>query len=294
MHFELLNFGRFRRRLVWANLLMAGSAAGWVVVTMSAMALPLDWALVALAFLLALAFYTRDRLDEKERQTDLRTVPRRTAWIYRHGARLKWLVWGSFLGAVILVAMRPAALLPLLAGLGFASSYTLRWLPWRGRRLGWKHLPGLKMPFVAALWTLTTVITPAAVYGRVWSPGQAGAADTWLLAGAVCLLIMVQILLNDLRDIEGDRLNGTLSWPVICGEITARRLGYALSLLSVPLAMPIAPAPFLLTAGYTIFLTRRYQRRNDSQWRAWIEAQGLVAALATLFALLFHNLVGVS
>jgi len=261
------------RWLLWTNILIAASAAGWVVVTTVTLVLPVDWALIGLAFSLALAFYTRDRLDDRERHTDLLTMPERTLWVQRHAVALKRVVWGGFLGAVVLTAMRPAALPPILAGLGFALSYTVRWLPWRGRRLGWKHLPGLKMPFVAILWVLITVITPAAVYGQVWQ------AATWLLAGAVGALIMVQILLNDLRDVAGDRLSGTLSLPALVGEPAARRIGYALTLAAALLVLFSAPASLLLVALYSAFLVWRYRREHDTRWRGWIEAQGLVAAL---------------
>lgn len=264
------------RWLLWTNLLMAGSAAGWVVVTAHVLFLPLDGVLVALAFVLALAFYTRDRLDEGEHYSDLVTMPQRTAWVQRHAVALRGVVWSGFLSATGLLIMRPAALLPILTGLGFALSYTVRWLPWRGRRVAWKHLPGMKMPFVAALWTLLAVITPATVYGRGWHH------DTWLLGTAVCALIMVQILTNDLRDVEGDRSSGTVSLPVLLGEPSTRRVGYVLAAAAVLLALPLSPLLFLLTALYSAFLLWRYRRESDTRWRAWIEAQGLVAALLTL------------
>lgn len=264
------------RWLLWTSLLMAGSAAGWVIVTSRALALPVDGELIALAFVLALAFYTRDRLDEEEHRSDLITMPGRTAWVRRHAVALKGVVWGGFISAVILLVMRPAALPPILAGLGFALSYTVRWLPWQGRRVGWKHLPGMKVPFVASLWTLLTVITPAAAHGKVWQ------CDTWLLAAAVCALIMVQILLNDLRDAEGDRASGTISLPVLLGDPATRRVGYALAVAGALLALPISPLPFLLTAFYSALLNWRYRRESDARWRWWIEMQGLVAALMAL------------
>ncbi len=264
------------RQLLWTNILIAGSAAGWVLVTLRGLALPFDWALAALAFTLTLGFYTRDRLDEQERQTDRRTMPERTAWVERHQLALQWVTRGSFFCATGLIALRPATLLPLLAGLGFALSYTLRWFPWQGRAVGWKHLPGMKMPFVAILWTLTTVITPARVYRRLWQ------SETWLLAGAVCALVMIQILLNDLRDEEGDRAERTLSLPALVGPKAARGVGYGLAIVTALLALPLFSLPIALTALYSAFLLQRYRPAEDTRWRGWIEGQGVAAAIMSL------------
>jgi 4-hydroxybenzoate polyprenyltransferase len=140
------------------------------------------------------------------------------------------------------------------------------------------------MPFVAILWILITVITPAAVYARVWR------TDTWLLAAAVCALIMVQILLNDLRDVAGDRLSGTFSLPALVGEKAARRVGYGLTLVAAVLALFFVPAPLFLAALYSAFLVWRYRRNDDAQWRIWIEAQGLIAALVSLPGLFSQKL----
>ena len=119
------------RWILWTNCLIAASAAGWVMVTIKALALPIDWALISLAFLLAFAFYTRDRIDPNEQPVDQRTMPERTVWVRRHMRRLQGAIWISFTGAVFLIVTRPLAAIPLLAGLGFALTYTVRWLPWR-------------------------------------------------------------------------------------------------------------------------------------------------------------------
>ena len=266
------------RLLIWSNALMAASASGWVIVTLDTLDLPLDWPLISLAFLLTLAFYTRDRLDRHELAHDQQTIPQRTAWVIRHRAGLGMLVQLSFGGAILMLALRPAAILPLLTGLGFALSYTIRWLPWRGHRLGWKHLPGMKMPFVALLWTLTTVITPAAVTMRLWQ------GDSWRLATGTCLLIMVQILLNDLRDVAGDRASGTYSWPVLVGESKARLLGYLMAFIAGGVMWSLNRWPFGITAGYSIYLLHRYRREEDQAWRPWIEGQGCVAAVIALIS----------
>jgi hypothetical protein len=263
----------FLDRLLWSNVIIAASAAGWVLITLMALRLPFDALLVALAFALTLAFYTRDRLDQREQRADRLSMPARTGWVRQHTTALKAVMWSAFAAAIGLVILRPGVLPPLLAGLGFALSYTVRWLPWRGERRGWKHLPGVKMPFVALLWVVTVVFAPAAQTGHLWQ------LETWRLAGAVWLLVMAQILLNDLRDVAADSAGGTASLPVLVGVRPARWIGGGLALLSLPLAGGIAWPVFPLTALYTVSLLWGYNPRHDAAWRFWIEAQGLVAGV---------------
>ena len=254
---------------------MAGSAAGWVIVTCLLLELPLDWLLVVLAFVLAIAFYTRDRLDGNEQNADLTAMPGRTRWVQSHTPHLRRLVWFNFALAIMLLMMRPTAWPPILAGLGFALTYTVRWLPWRGKRVAWKHLPGMKMPFVAILWTILTVITPITVYGNLWQ------VRSWQIVISICLLIMIQILINDLRDLKVDKLYGTLSLPVLVGDGAARRIGYLLAGLAA-LCAPIS-SMLPLIALYSAFLLWRYRHQMDEKWRFWIEIQGIVAGLSVGF-----------
>ncbi len=255
---------------------MAGSAAGWVIVTARTLLLPLDPILIGLAFVLAVAFYTRDRLGPKERAADWQSMPQRTAWMERHEKTLQRIVQFGFALGVALLVLRPAALPPIVAGVGFALSYTVRWLPWRGQRVGWKHLPVMKMPFVAILWTLLTVFAPAA------ASGVASQRETWLLAAAVCALIMVQILVNDLRDTEGDRVSGTVSLPVLIGPTRAKGVGYALAGVAALIGLTVASLALMGTALYSAFLLWGYRREADARWRPWIEIQGIVAGLLAL------------
>jgi 4-hydroxybenzoate polyprenyltransferase len=264
------------RWLLWGNVLMAGSAAGWAITAQRESGSVVDRVLVLLAFALAVVFYTRDRLDAREQATDLMNAPTRTVWVRLEQGRLK--LWTGFWAGVALlcVAMRPAAIAPLLAGLGFALTYTVRWIPWRGARLAWKQLPALKMPYVALLWTILTVATPAVVQDTLKHPA------TWRTGAVVFLLVMGQILVNDLRDAAGDARSGTYSLPVAMGERGARAAGLALTGAALPIAFISGSAALGVTALYTAILLTGYRRARDGSWRLLIELQGAVAGALSL------------
>ncbi|MFQ5578248.1 MAG: hypothetical protein ACE5G8_14805, partial [Anaerolineae bacterium] len=79
-----------------------------------------------------------------------------------------------------------------------------------------------------------------------------------------------------------DRAGGTLSLPVLAGEAQARRVGYVLSLAGRGLGLGLKSVSIAFAALYTLGLVGGYRRRHDARWRGWIEAQGIVAALATV------------
>ncbi len=259
--------------LIWGNLLMAASAAGWVVVVCRGGGIPADGVLALLTFALAIAFYTRDRLDANSHPTDLLTLPDRTRWMRRHHRALRLWMWLGAIVGVGCLLLRPMAVIPILAGLGFALTYTLRWIPWQGQRRAWRQLPGMKMPSVALLWTLLVVGCPVAVYPALRTPTMAG------VAFAIFLLIMVQILVNDLRDIKGDAADGTYSLPVLLGNTKARLVGIALALLAFSSTLPLGRPALPLTAVYALVLVLGYRRRHESYWRPWVEGVGILPLL---------------
>ncbi|WP_329569067.1 UbiA family prenyltransferase [Kitasatospora sp. NBC_01266] len=258
--------------LVWSNLLMAGSAAGWVLCTASVVGLPVDPAVVALAFVLTAVFYLRDRMAPAEQSADRFTMPERTGWLVRHAAALRRL--GRVLGtlAAVAVLLRPASLPWLLGGLGLSVSYTVKWIPRGGGRIAWKQLPAAKEVLVAALWTNLTVFVPVAVAHGSWD------RRVVLTASALWCLIATQILVNDLRDVDEDRRRGTRSLPVLVGTRAARLVGcllcgtagFSAYLLDSPALIVVSLATLVTAVGY--------RREHDPRWRPWIESQGVIAA----------------
>lgn len=255
---------------------MALSAVGWVVLTWNHLELLPDPIIALLAFALAIVFYTRDRLDPQEVITDQQTFPDRADWVQQN--RIPLTIWVVIAAGAALygIAVRPSTWVPLLAGVGFALTYTVRWIPWRGQRWAWKQVPGLKTPYVALLWTILTVFAPVAGYGR-WGDWR-----LWQVAGAVFLLILCQILLNDLRDVDGDSNNKVFSLPVLLGDYQARSVGMALLGLSGIPGFVLSHPTFPITALYTAILLMGYRRRIDSVWRPFIELQGVVAGVLSL------------
>jgi 1,4-dihydroxy-2-naphthoate octaprenyltransferase len=93
---------------------------------------------------------------------------------------------------------------------------------------------------------------------------------------------MIQILLNDLRDQTGDRTGGTLSLPVLIGDLAARCFGAGLALSVLIFAWLLTSPALIGIAVYSLVLLWRYRRSQDAYWRALIEGQGVLAACLTV------------
>ncbi|MCZ7573911.1 MAG: UbiA family prenyltransferase [Ardenticatenaceae bacterium] len=229
----------------------------------------------ALVFALALLFYNRDRLADSSEPDDQLNMAERAQWVVAHRRALRLLVGAAAAASALLLAQRPAALAPILAGLGFALAYSARRLP--GGRAP-KQLPGLKTPYVAALWTLLIVGVPLAGAGRPWD------RQALLGASAIFALVAAQVTVNDIRDLEGDRLVGTRTLAVLWGERGARLAAILCALLAAAAALALRSRGLVLAAAYTTAYAAAYRRPADSAFRWLIEGAGIATWLTAVAA----------
>jgi 4-hydroxybenzoate polyprenyltransferase len=242
----------FKSILVSIYLLELVGACGITALGSVACAiLGIDWSRSApLWFAGYLLVYNADRLylDPADRLN----TPLRTSW----AARLRgWRIFLVSLSAGIvtiwpMLTGRFWLLFPLALVFGILCFYS-RPIPSAGFRL--KDLPFLKS-LLAPI-----VIATALVLWPVWESGDDLREKVWLVFFWIFLILTINALVCDYRDIDGDELAGTLTIPVLLGQRRARRLLMALAaglvlmsiwLCQVGLAGPVMPV--LLTLGPTI------------------------------------------
>ncbi|MDT0265817.1 UbiA family prenyltransferase [Streptomyces sp. DSM 44915] len=257
--------------LAWTNVLFGATGAACAWVTSTALGHPGDPVLAAFAFFLVAAVYTRDRLQSAGDGTS-----RRSAWTARHARSLR-----GWTAACVLV-LPPLAVLRPWCAVALATAGTLGWcyatplVPWRGPRRAPRDLPGLKLPYVVAVWAVVTVLLPAAQHGRLQD------SRTWCLALSLALIMSVTALLNDVRDVDDDRHQGAMTLPVLLGERGTRVTAYALAAGGVGVGQLVLPLPTLVWALYNVTLLARYRPRPGVHPRPWVDVQGLVPLTAVL------------
>ena len=215
--------------------------------------LQIDWSRSApLWFAGYLFVYNADRLylDPADRLN----TPLRSSW----GARLRGcrvvLVWFSagILGIWPLVTGRFWLLFPLAVAFGILCFYS-RPIPGAGFRL--KDLPYLKSLLAPAVIAIVLVPWPAL------ESGNGLQQKVWLVFFWIFLILTINALVFDYRDIAGDRLTGTKTIPVLLGHRRTRGLlmllAVALIVISIALcwfrlAGPLVP--IVLTFGSAVLL----------------------------------------
>jgi 4-hydroxybenzoate polyprenyltransferase len=209
--------------------------------------LQIDWGRSApLWFAGYLFVYNADRLHLDP--ADRLNTPLRFSWERRlRGCRIV-LVWISagVLGVWPVLTGRVWLLFPLAVAAGLLCFYS-RPIPGAGFRL--KDLPYLKSLLAPAAIAIVLVPWPA------WESGNIVRQKVWLVFFWIFLILMINALIFDYRDIVGDRVNGTKTIPAWLGHRRTRGLLMLLSavliFVSVALSWLRLAGPF--TAGALTF-----------------------------------------
>ncbi|WP_209682959.1 UbiA family prenyltransferase [Methanohalophilus levihalophilus] len=186
--------------------------------------LAITWEPLAIMFLVTYAVYNIDRkADEEEDSINhserfmFTSKYSKFLFVSSVMAYLLAFVIAGFYGweAVVVTSI------PLVSGL----LYSFAWLPkgFRYRRL--KEIPSVKNLVIAFAWAFTPGLLPALIYDVQYSIG---------VLIALCyffLLVFINTVVFDMRDIEGDSLSGIDTIPVLMGAEKTRMMLIALTII---------------------------------------------------------------
>ena len=179
----------------------------------------------AIVFLISYSVYSLDKIADLDK--DVINMPQRRGFLYGR----KKLVLSSSLAAYLLAVLLtlfstpvalPIVLIPIIAN-AFYGTKLLPGLP----RL--KDIPVMKNVVVASTWALITTLMPAL------SAGHLAAFNVVIVGYFMFVKTFVDTVLYDMRDVEGDRLNGVRTIPAMLGngKTTALLLAVNSTLLCV-------------------------------------------------------------
>lgn len=208
--------------------------------------IPVSRGFLAAAFLVTFAVYAVDKVSGSKE--DLVNTPKR-AWLARYP--ITKIATASYLLALLIVAAIDPWKLPFPLAFGFAGWIYTRKIG--GLRI--KDIPGAKTAVVAG----ATSICFAGLVGGPW----------WIYV-LEFLLIGIDTVLFDLRDMRGDALAGVRSIPVLLGRGNTLVLLVAADALLAVLYWP--------AAAYGAFLIWYFRKERDGLcydllvdgWSMWV------------------------
>lgn len=218
----------------WAALGGGGLTAACLVLQGKSV----EWLPVLVTMLFVFSMHLLNRIQERSGAVRFNT-PEIAAFYTRHGALLTALGWISSAAAVLLSYwMGALSCLLLLTMVITGRLYTEQIIPEvRVRNRRWrslKDLPGSKTPLVAMGWAASAAVLPAIGMGTPFSVTSISVA--FLFAAG---MVFWRTAMSDLLDIQGDRIVGRETIPILIGVKKTRQL---LAVLLATLAVLLGAA----------------------------------------------------
>lgn len=231
--FPIRWFFRLTRLLVKSNALVALGAAGLAVFTQATLGLPFSWKDPVFAYLATQAIYTINIFaDPKVLSIN---APYRSRFYYRHQAFLLGLAAvETVAGLLVAFSLGRAPFLMAIIVLVAGLFYIFPLIPGRVKRL--KDSPQFRELTSSLGWVCVTAVFPLLASPRVES---LSALPLVLLFAFV--ISLVRSILFGVRDLQGDRLLGRGTLPVLLGRGRSKVL--ICSLLAALVAATLIWAP---------------------------------------------------
>lgn len=178
----------------------------------------------------------------------------------------------------------------LIAGVAYNFSFIPKRLADRLRFKSVREIPGSKDFFVSFAWAVVTVLFPFLASGKTNAGGAFGIFIFWFI------MVFIRSLIFDLRDMEGDRIVGKETLPLILGAELTRKLimtcvailaGLAFYNVIVGWAEIGGNVFFIIVAYIALYLYVYYRRAitHGLALEAVVDAQFLLAGLLAAIAI---------
>lgn len=255
--------------LIYTNLLIAGAAVAQCALTYLFFNQAFNYPIMAIEGAATLLLYNFSMLLSRPKEPQ-KSKYQRTRWIFSH----EWVLWlnsvVAFAALVYAVFHIHVYSLLLLGLIGFMSVvYSFPILPYKGKWVGLRQLPGLKVFHIAWVWTLSSVCLP--IFELHLQGMPVDWSHFWILFALKFIFLLICTLPFDIRDIEQDSYYHLKTIPNMIGANKAIALCYVLlaihSVLILVSGFPLNLRLGVLTTNLLIALVlRQVVFRNASRY----------------------------
>ncbi len=271
--------------VLFGNILIAIATVCQALLTYLLLKIPADYKVICVLFLSTWVIYNFSilRFDLDSVESDGSPRMRILSLFY---SQLKLLTVLSALALLPFLFFLRKGSVALLSGLGVLSIlYSVNFIPYRGKKIGLRKIPGAKMFLISMIWTCSTVWFPAYESAINCSP---------ILLLILCikrfLFISAACITFDMKDLFNDKIAGLKTIPALIGINKARILCILLlslyaSLLFFPgLHLPLKVIYGLLAALLIQFVLvlKATEKRSDYFFFIWIDGMFILQYLLAI------------
>lgn len=268
--------------LIYSSVYLSFSGISMIYVSYVIQGIQPDLKIFLVVFLMTFSVYNINRMtDEKE---DSISHSERYAFTQKHG---KFLLSSSLLGYLlaILLAMSKGvkttlvSLIPLFCGI----LYSVKWAPKRFKYRRLKEIPFAKNIVIAFAWATTATLLPCTISNIV-------TIRTWVIYLFLFVSVLVNCIVFDMRDTEGDAISGIKTIPVVIGLEKTKKLliylnllvGLLIFALTLRNLLPAVAYWLCLAMIYTHFYVVSFVKRGNAGFLCDIIADGQPMATGIL------------
>lgn len=251
--------------IAYSNIYLALGAASLAYASSVLLIGKIEFLSILIVFLMTFSIYTMNR--KTDISEDLINHPERAEFFRKSGKVLFILAIFSYLSVFIVTFLRGGlAFLPPLIVLIFGFLYSFPWIPKKigktYRRL--KDIIVIKNLTVSVMWALTSVLLPIFY---IFSPFS---YSVFILFSFVIFRLVINTILFDARDMEGDKKENVRTIPVSLGIKKTKSLLYFLNIIiSVIIilsvlygVLPILAYFLLLSSVYAHIYIYLFDKKN--------------------------------
>ena len=218
----------------------------------------------------------------------------RHVWLRNNKAAFYFVLIASAIAvSICLVFFVPLSIVLYLLPIAFISfGYTVPFIPYRGKLIRFRDIPGIKIILISLVLGLTTVLLPVLAYSNINALKR---SDVVFVFVRRMLFIFAITIPFDIRDKQYDEVKGTKTLPVIYGIKTSKIM--ALLTLSLFVVLGIVQRIFFspINTYYTLALglslipaiigiLKSNERRNDYFYSVFMEGTMLLQSLLIIAA----------
>lgn len=258
--------------LLYSSAILGATGCSTILAINQLLGLPFNGAVLSSAFFMYWASVLFDHLKDCRSESDMKNHPLRSAFLIKnHGILSGLLKAGTAAFVASLTSLEPLSLLPIAYIVLVCITYPLKLLP--GKK-ALKSIPGVKLFQVGSCHAAAIVLFPILASGG----SLLGDPRIAQLALALFFFGVSNNNLNDIKDIDGDRIEGIRTLAVALGASGA----YCFSLLSAATAAALLFS--LQTPGTSVaaalWLSQvlMWDPAKPSRWARW-QKQGKIGWL---------------